>query len=446
MEILYCDTCGTRVPDEDFKAGTAVRNAGGRTLCAKCVQAQPVSKTQAAPPSRKTSSSNVLNRNAASTAHLSATPAQRPAATAPRISTGQHAAPMAREASGRGAESAATPPGTQVWLFGGIGAGIVGIIMIVLALRGRTPPPEKPDVKPPSAITDKKQDAGKTLVSVKDDGKKAQPDAIVVPVKPVADTPPDKPANPPKRDESIEDYREGYAARKWADVKKAVQKPGVSPGSAYRQVKEFVSNYSSTAAGREAAAMLKDLAKDLPPSPTAETTIANYRRDYKRDSPAPGWRYLCNSKGQIGTAANYTELVWNSDHTSYCADAKQYPAGNRQGWAALRPDGIHPGTGIDQGVPFEHFAIAAYSVPAGKEGKIGISGMLHRNDGGGTVELRIFANDQQKEQCIVKGPPYEFTIALGTLNAGDTIYVCVGPDRSDGNDTCGFDFTIYQIK
>lgn len=39
--------------------------------------------------------------------------------------------------------------------------------------------------------------------------------------------------------------------------------------------------------------------------------VADYRDDFQGTTPKPGWAYRWNSAGAIGTATNYTNLIWN---------------------------------------------------------------------------------------------------------------------------------------
>ena len=89
-----------------------------------------------------------------------------------------------------------------------------------------------------------------------------------------------------------------------------------------------------------------------------------------------------NGNGKIGQAANYIPLVWHAKTKTYTGNAKIYP---------------------HQKTPHHYIRLE----PGG-------------------------------------GPPLKFSNWLGELKEGDTIYVAIGPDRTDGNDSFGLSFSIHK--
>ncbi|MCY3018716.1 MAG: protein kinase [Planctomycetota bacterium] len=179
--------------------------------------------------------------------------------------------------------------------------------------------------------------------------------------------------------------------------------------------------------------------------PAAAGATARYSRDFQEKTPAAGWRYMCNTRGPIGSAANYQDLVWNQTRRGYCAHTQTYPVGDQPGWVSLLADGGHPGRGADKGGGCDRYAIAAYTIGAGKDGKVTISGTISRPSADdGTVELRVYVNDRFRDtlKAAGGGKPREISVSLGALNVGDTIYIAVGPDRDDGSDAFHWDFAL----
>jgi hypothetical protein len=84
MQIVYCDTCGLRIPDKEFEAGRAVKS-DGRNYCEKCVPKAAAPAAPVAPPNllKPPSKPQLHNVEALhSTARISATglsPARREA-------------------------------------------------------------------------------------------------------------------------------------------------------------------------------------------------------------------------------------------------------------------------------------------------------------------------------------------------------------------------------
>lgn len=176
--------------------------------------------------------------------------------------------------------------------------------------------------------------------------------------------------------------------------------------------------------------------------------IASYQGDYQENGPPKGWRYLWNASGPIGEAANYLSLQW--DGRRYTAmQTPEWPKPAPVRYLRLTEAGGHPAQGMGQsreaGNEFDRFVIAAFTVP--ETGKYWITNSsLSRNDGilNGSIHLRVFVNNQEIGPLVHchtrEGQPFDR--ALGKLSVGDTIYVAVGPNEMDTNDSFGWDFSI----
>ena len=183
-------------------------------------------------------------------------------------------------------------------------------------------------------------------------------------------------------------------------------------------------------------------------SSTVPVIIASYQGDYQPNSPPKGWRYLWNAGGPIGEAANYVSLQWDGRRYSPM-NPPAYPGPAPVKYLRLAEAGGHPGQGMEQGQEvgnaLDRFVIAAFTVT--EAGTFSITNSsLKRNDGAlnGSVQLRVFVNDREMGEpmyCEVREQlPFDRT--LGSLTRGDTIYVAVGPNKLDTNDSFGWDFSI----
>ncbi|HEV7298146.1 MAG TPA: GDSL-type esterase/lipase family protein [Tepidisphaeraceae bacterium] len=185
--------------------------------------------------------------------------------------------------------------------------------------------------------------------------------------------------------------------------------------------------------------------------------LARYRGDFEPKQPAAGWAYLWNAKGEIGSAKSYEPLKWTEDQKTYAPTDEKLPAPAPAAYLAMRQWGGHPGRGATQ-TPnkVDRYAIAAYTIPAGKTGVAWVTdGQLLRDarktsetsTTAETVQLRIYLNDQLKQQDTFKSTeqPSTFSVNLGNVTGGETIYVAVGPDGHDLTDGYSYDFRIAVL-
>ena len=169
--------------------------------------------------------------------------------------------------------------------------------------------------------------------------------------------------------------------------------------------------------------------------------IADLVSDFQPVAFPPGWQYLRNT-GPIGTSANYVQLLWDVGSDRYDVTGAGTPAVVPTGldYTQLTSSGTtHPGQGIAQGAPENRYFIAAYTVQAGENGLVSVSGTLtglDRSGAGGNSngwDIRVFVGDTQAGGTQIfpwstsAGP---FAQALGLLDVGDEIYVALGPNGS----------------
>ncbi len=187
-------------------------------------------------------------------------------------------------------------------------------------------------------------------------------------------------------------------------------------------------------------------------------TIADYSADYitatqgqtRAAARVDGWDYMSNS-GTIGTKSDYSSLKGTGNSTfNYTADGNwtSQVAGSEymyisKGAILERNAG---GTGT-------RYAIAAYTIQAGEGGAVSIAnGFLSvdsPNIGGNGVELRVYVNDILKYGGIIvtySNPIQGLGYSLGTLTAGDTVYVAIGDNGSSAFDDyhLGYQLTVPE--
>lgn len=411
MQINYCDSCGLRISTEDMGSGAAFQDAQQRNFCPKCA---PAHRPAPAPPRATTTRMPGLRSPATATS----------AAAAPRPASSSSAAPRA----GSGSHT--------VWILIG-SAGLAGIAaaLFFLLSGNRNQPVAETKTKSEPAFAPATTPAQKSA-----DVKPADP------ANPAA-TPPGTESAPPSKekvDAEIDEVREGYARRKWTELKERAKGPALTDHLFRKEIKAFSMSQKTTAAGRAAEAFLKQMPPLDPPLPEPGSVVAAYGRDFKPGTPAQGWSYLWN-EGDIGASSKYKALVWNGPKGGYAAQADVYPVGPPPGWVRLDAQGGHPGCGMEQkGAGTDRFAIAAYTLQAGQGGKLAVMGNVTRNQRSVGIELRVYVNDTQKF-AMKTGGELEIAVNLGTLKDGDTVYTCVGPDRLDGSDTFSLDFSLYRI-
>ena len=177
--------------------------------------------------------------------------------------------------------------------------------------------------------------------------------------------------------------------------------------------------------------------------------VADYGDDFAGPSPAAGWSYLWNENGPIGNAANYTPMLWANG--AYDSDGVPGVPDNSSNlrWGHLNAGGGHTGPAQGQGQATSRFVIAAYTVGVPGTYEIINSNYVDGNGGcGDGAEVRVYVNNSLAlTASFPNGGSTPFNTNLGTLQAGDVIYVCAGPGNS--NDFCdGFtwDYSILRVQ
>jgi hypothetical protein len=181
---------------------------------------------------------------------------------------------------------------------------------------------------------------------------------------------------------------------------------------------------------------------------TRWTTVASFRADYRETRPQPGWRYLWNPAGEIGKSNHYVDLVWNG--ASYGANENpDRPQPGPAHYVRVSKSGGHPGHGKPQRGDIDTYVIFAVTI-TNRGFFVITNSSLDRNDGkiNGDVNLRVYVNEAvigPEVICDSKNP-VPFDRPLGNLNPGDSLYVAVGPNGMDRNDSFGLDFAVAFRK
>ena len=422
VQIHFCQTCGKRVPESDLQSGAATADEENHAFCPKCASSRLPAKR--------------------------ATGSVPPSARAPRR-TSAVLIPEARAPSPHGPSARSAPPAAvrssfpALVLGGGVAfvAVLGGLLLLLLGGPARNPTRPKSEKPAPHAP-----------VSVAP--KTAPPTAAPIATTPGPASSPVPPPTPtPEPSNTIDDIREGLAKRQWTELKAELDGKGSADWMLRGRLKEFASGYGSTRPGKEAAEYLARLRKDEPAPPTDEQVFAGYRRDFRAESPAEGWRFCWNAKGPVGDPANYLDLVWNPETKGYAAKADKYPDSPPAHYVVFRADTAHPGAAYGGAAGVEHYAIAALRVPERVRGACALWCRLNRPGNAGTkgtrtVDLRVYVNTALKESFILDGRmgECERVIPLGALSADETVYFAVGPAGDCGSDSTQLDFKLYTMR
>jgi len=179
--------------------------------------------------------------------------------------------------------------------------------------------------------------------------------------------------------------------------------------------------------------------------------IADLNADFTTDTFPTGWRYMRNT-GPIGDDSNYTDLLWDAANNRYDITGAGITGPDGSFTTIYAGGNLHPGRGILQGSPFDFYAIAAYTIQPGEQGIISlINGSLAGSDpAGGTGgangwDIRIYVANTQAGATIflpwsLAATP--FSQALGSVSAGQTIYVAIGPSSNDLFDSALLSFQL----
>lgn len=164
-------------------------------------------------------------------------------------------------------------------------------------------------------------------------------------------------------------------------------------------------------------------------------TLTNYREDFGNTD---NWSYLWNESTPIGTASGYTPLVWTG--YDYRSGESTYPASSELKYGFLGPQRGHPGSGTSNGASTDRYVIAAYTFSEAGNFSITDSSLTTTCEWSNGLDAHVYLNDQ------VIPPASDFYDGinrnLGAVEAGDTVYVAIGPNGSHGCDAFLIDYSI----
>ena len=188
--------------------------------------------------------------------------------------------------------------------------------------------------------------------------------------------------------------------------------------------------------------------------------VADYQSDFTTSGAAkPGWSYLWNKNGPIGTAANYVPLVRDAYPLGFYETEANgtYPDSTPGVLLAATPLSLIPGQGSAEN-SVERYAIAAYTVSAADIATNGNQASLDNYTFGvaaGSLDgitAAIYVNNTP----IIALPlppgivydrsfPDAYAVPLGNLNVGDTIYVAIGGGGTSVGDQLVIDYSIILV-
>jgi hypothetical protein len=178
--------------------------------------------------------------------------------------------------------------------------------------------------------------------------------------------------------------------------------------------------------------------------------IADYRDDFKPVSPLPSWSYSWNASSAITDPSGFIALNWSPSANRYMSNGLVFPdTTSFCSYGSFTSTGGHPGKGSGQGATVDRFAIVGYTVKyAGYYGvnnsyvtqssALGNGGQLviYKDINNGTTFTNTFSSTYAPATTLT------FDGNVGYLQPGDTIYIGIGPNGTDGNDGFSLDFSI----
>ncbi|MCX6971530.1 MAG: PEP-CTERM sorting domain-containing protein [Verrucomicrobia bacterium] len=226
--------------------------------------------------------------------------------------------------------------------------------------------------------------------------------------------------------------------------------PAIGKTSEYKNMKNDSPLFSITVTAKFRTLALSFAAVLALGSSVSAAVIADFIADYQDTTPKPGWSYMWNKNGAIGTEANYVAFTWDSVYGVYDDSGYPFPGVNASG-GYYAPGNLHPGDGTGNGALVDRFVITRYTV--GSAGAYNIVNLAASDQNnilpvdflGFSLFVNVNNGAALVNQVIGEGGAYSgpTTISLGNLSAGDDIYVAIGP-----NTASNYDLTLlsYQIN
>ena len=204
---------------------------------------------------------------------------------------------------------------------------------------------------------------------------------------------------------------------------------------------------------------------------TNEIVVADFLDDYTagttvgqladfRDINGYGWSYMWNAptgwvdtlpydgtSGAITDTNAYQFLLWDSNNWAV-NDDNVSDSGAPGEWVSFTSVGGHPGSGPEDGTgnTIQRRPIAAYTVS--QAGYYGIAKSLLKKNSTANNPIHVIVLVNNNIMFSRIGPNntlVDFDCELGYLNAGDTVYVGIGPYISRGSDSFSLDYSIVRL-
>ncbi|MEM7657499.1 MAG: PA14 domain-containing protein [Bacteroidota bacterium] len=197
--------------------------------------------------------------------------------------------------------------------------------------------------------------------------------------------------------------------------------------------------------------LIADWINSIDPNQATNSQIeeADYNTDFQGTSPASGWSYLWNANGAIGTAANYTPMLWNGSAYDSDGNPGVPDNGTNLRWGNLTASGGHPGPSVGQGQAVNRYVIAAFTVSEAGTYEITNSNYTDANTNcGDGNELRVYVNNSLRQTVsFPNGGSTNFDLNLGNLIVGDVVYIAAGPGNNhDSCDGFTWDWTLERSE
>ena len=168
--------------------------------------------------------------------------------------------------------------------------------------------------------------------------------------------------------------------------------------------------------------------------------LARYRAEYAGTSMPADWRYQWN-QGAIGDTNSYTNLLWDTTRGIWTPDGSTFEVPPHY-YLYVYGAGMHPG---DSAVP-QRYAIAGRKL-TGYSGPVFVtSSFLLLNSLSGGIDFRIYVGTNPIHAITLQGADDARTNSLdcflGQAQAGDTVYVAIGPGSDYFFDGASLDFAL----
>ncbi len=189
----------------------------------------------------------------------------------------------------------------------------------------------------------------------------------------------------------------------------------------------------------------------LPFTVAGNTTrvIADYRDDFRPGSAGNDWFYVWNATAALGATASafdLRQLNWHPGSSQFTELGLAYPEGTTTlPRGALDALGGFAGT---SGLPIERFVLAGYRVRRAGYHGIDLGFVTSNGSSGNGVLVVVYTQAgttlmSRRSSAVPLGQSVALhKISLGLMAVGDVVWVGVGPNGNDTNDTFKLDFSV----